>query len=104
MAAERGLTDDHACPWQKLDREAVGSPHNDRADDAGWYSHTPDASEATARTRCALSIWCCDMARIPEAFLSRPHGERTAAALLPLWDPGERRKYDELVGIVSLRV
>ncbi|KAF1918978.1 hypothetical protein BDU57DRAFT_125282 [Ampelomyces quisqualis] len=45
-----------------------------------------------------------DMAQIPDAFLSRPHGERTAAALLPHWDPDKRGKHDGLAGIVSLRV
>jgi hypothetical protein len=32
-------------------------------------------------------MWYRDIARIPEAFLARPDGERTAAALLPFREP-----------------
>jgi TctA family transporter len=45
------------------------------------------ASQNSEACNCAYSwassIWCCDITRIPEAFLARPDAESTAAALLP---------------------
>jgi hypothetical protein len=50
---------------------------------------TPRTRGSQSREACncayswASSIWCCDITRIPEAFLARPDAESTAAALLP---------------------
>jgi hypothetical protein len=50
---------------------------------------------ASALTRRALSIWCCDIARGSRNLPDDPNGERTAAALLPVWEPCGSREGDE---------
>jgi hypothetical protein len=84
MAAERGSRSTMHMRSQKPDREAAAA-RREKYTDVGYtpYARLARSEACNCAYSWASSIWCWDIARIPEAFHARPDRERTAAALLP---------------------